>query len=63
MLQLERELGTRQRPQALQTGDTSRTLPTWPLRRRRSPFDAGYIPHLQVSSSKQFSFIVRGFPV
>nr|VFK27410.1 MAG: hypothetical protein BECKMB1821I_GA0114274_100323 [Candidatus Kentron sp. MB]VFK30273.1 MAG: hypothetical protein BECKMB1821G_GA0114241_10622 [Candidatus Kentron sp. MB]VFK74295.1 MAG: hypothetical protein BECKMB1821H_GA0114242_100323 [Candidatus Kentron sp. MB] len=53
MLQLEREPGARQRPQALQTGDTHRTLPTWPLRRRRSPFDAGYIPHLP-SSSKQF---------
>ena len=26
----------------------------WPLRRRRSPFDAGYIPRLLASSSKQF---------
>nr|VFK28045.1 MAG: hypothetical protein BECKMB1821G_GA0114241_103226 [Candidatus Kentron sp. MB]VFK29371.1 MAG: hypothetical protein BECKMB1821I_GA0114274_100950 [Candidatus Kentron sp. MB]VFK74765.1 MAG: hypothetical protein BECKMB1821H_GA0114242_100950 [Candidatus Kentron sp. MB] len=39
MLQLEREPGAHQMPQALQTGDIPRTLPVWPLRRRRSPFD------------------------
>jgi len=48
MLQPEPEHGTHPRPKR----DTSRTLPAWPLRRRRSPFDAGCIPHPRVSSSK-----------
>ena len=40
MLQHLRDPGIHQRLKR----DTSRTLPAWPLRRRWSPFDAGYIP-------------------
>nr|VFK32181.1 MAG: hypothetical protein BECKMB1821I_GA0114274_103023 [Candidatus Kentron sp. MB]VFK74182.1 MAG: hypothetical protein BECKMB1821H_GA0114242_1001113 [Candidatus Kentron sp. MB] len=53
MLQLEQEPSGPSKAPGIQIGDTPRTLPTWPLRRSRSPFDAGYVPHLP-SSSKQF---------
>ncbi len=42
MLQPEREHGTHPRPNP----ETSRIRLAWPLRRRRLPFDAGYIPRV-----------------
>ena len=50
-----RDLGTHQRPQDMTNWATPPELPlAWPLRRRRLPFDAGYIPRLLASSSKWF---------